>query len=86
MGVQLVLTDVQEVNLYGWDRWAILYAICAGVMAIGATVSSRKAGALHRESKISSASESEYSPHFDGLSDGSQRVTNLEEMQGANDE
>jgi hypothetical protein len=55
-------------------------------MAIGATVSSRKAGALHRESKISSASESEYSPHFDGLSDGIQRLTNLEEMQGANDE
>jgi hypothetical protein len=80
MAVQLILTDVQEVHLYGWDAWAILYTIFAGAMVITATVASRKAAALHRESNLSDMDEPERAPHFDDLSDGSQRVRNLEQI------
>jgi hypothetical protein len=82
MGVQLIFTDIQEVHSYGWDQWAILYAVLAGLMAIGATVSSGKAAVLHRESKFSSTAETEHAPEFDPLSDGSHHVKNLQEMQG----
>ena len=82
MAVQLILTDVQEVHLYGWDAWAILYTIFASAMVIIATVASRKAAGLHRESNLSDMEELEHAPHFDDLSDGSQRVKNLEEMHG----
>jgi hypothetical protein len=82
MGAQLVLTGVQEVHSYGWDRWAILYAIFTVVMAVGAAIASRKAGVLHRDSKISPAptTEPDYVPQFDDLSDGSHRIANLEMM------
>jgi hypothetical protein len=82
MAVQLILTDIQEVHLYGWDLWAILYAIFTGAMVIIATLASRKAAALHRESNPSDMAEPEHAPRFEDLSDGSQRVKNLEEMTG----
>jgi len=80
MGVQLILTDFQEVHLYGWDFWAILYAISAAAMAVIATIASRKAAVLHRESNLSDTTEPEHTPQFDELSDGSQHVENLKEM------
>jgi hypothetical protein len=82
MAAQLILTDFQEVGLYGWDRWAILYAISGGALVIIATIASYKAKAFHIESNISSQIDSEHAPHFDALSDGSQRVKNLERMIG----
>ncbi len=80
MGVQLILTDVQEVHLYGWDFWAILYTIFAAAMAVGATIASRKAAQLNRESNLSDTTEPEHAPQFEELSDGSQHVENLKEM------
>jgi hypothetical protein len=80
MGVQLILTDVQEVHLYGWDFWAVLYAILTAVMVIIATIASRKSAELHRESNLSESTEPEHAPQFEALSDGSQHVENLEEM------
>ena len=80
MAIQLILTDIQEVGTYGWDRWAILYAISAAATVIGATIASRKAAALRRESNRSDAQVPEHQPQFDQLSDGSHQVKNLEVM------
>lgn len=86
MGGQLIFTDIQEVGTYGWDRWAILYAISAAAMVICATLASRKAAALRQESNRSDATIPDVQPQFDELSDGSQQVKNLEEMQSGNDQ
>jgi hypothetical protein len=87
MGGQLVLTDVQEVRQYGWDFWGILYAVLAGAMAIGASIASGKAAALRREMMRPAEEDPEHAPQFEALSDGSQRVKNLEAMgEGKNEQ
>jgi hypothetical protein len=86
MGVQLILTCLQEEHDYGWDRWAILYAFSAAAVAIIATIASAKATALHKEAQKPAGTEPVEPPSFEELSDGSQRVKNLEEMTGEENE
>jgi hypothetical protein len=80
MAAQLILTNVEEIRGYGWDAWAILYAVCAGLMVIGATVASGRAAVLHREARRSDKTDPAQPPHFEQLSDGTHHVTNLEQM------
>jgi hypothetical protein len=80
IAAQLVLLTFRQVRMVGWSARAIGYALLVPVVLWGAWHFIGRAMALHRETRRSSLADPQSTPDFSTLSDGSQRVKNLEDM------
>ena len=78
--IQLLWMTVQHVRMAGWDRRPIAYLMFAAAGLLGSVLFMRRAREYTRELSRSALTEPEAAPDFSTLSDGSQRVRNLEEM------
>ena len=77
---QLVLMTVRHVRVEGWSGRPIGYLIFTLFAAWGAWYFIGRAVHLHRETKRSALVDPQSAPDFSKLSDGSQRVKNLEDV------
>lgn len=80
VGVQLGIMAAGNVRQAGWGIRPIAYLlILAGLLALGAYFVGR-ARELHREASAARLPEPSAPPNFTTLSDGSQQVSNLEQI------
>ena len=77
---KLITLIVPLVRRDGWTRLAVGYAIFAALAVFGTLHCLKRAAELNQESKAPAIPEPETPPDFTALSDGSQRVRNLEEI------
>jgi hypothetical protein len=80
LAAQLLFMTVRQVLGSGWSARTVLYVLVALLAVWGAWFFIGRVIALHREARRSPLADPETPPDFSTLSDGSQRIKNLEEI------
>lgn len=78
---QLVMMTIREVLAVGWSLRPMLYALLGAAAVVGAIHFVNRALAYHAQAARRASTDPTTHPDFSTLSDGSQQVKNLEDMQ-----